>query len=112
MSYIDEYLETVPSGERALLSQIRQIVHELAPDAEEVKTYGMPGFKYRGKYLVAFGVFKDHMSIFPASAPVVSLADELRSFKTSKGTVQFTLESPLPTGVIKKLIQLRMADIA
>src|SRR5215831_1299714 len=96
MSLIDEYLMQLGVPERAALERIRRIVHETVPEAEEVIGYGMPGFKYRGKYLVGFSAFKNHLSLFPASGPVEAFKEQLRDFNLSKGTVQFTLEKPLP----------------
>lgn len=96
---------------RALLQQIRKIVFELAPDAEETKSYGMPAFKYNGKYLVAFAVFKDHLSLFPGGHAIEAVQDKLVDYKTSKGTVQFTIDKPLPDSVIREIITVRLKDI-
>jgi len=106
MSVIDELLENVKPDQRTALEHIRQLVSFVTPDADEVMTYGMPGFKYKGKYLISFAAFKDHMSIFPGAEPIDVLKDELRAFKTSKGTVQFTLEQPIPDDLLLKIIRL------
>ena len=71
----------------------------------------MPGFKYNGKYLVAFSIFKDHLSLFPTSGPIESLKDKLADFKTSKGGIQFTPQKPIPESLIKEILLTRVAEI-
>jgi len=112
MSIIDDYLEKVAGPQRAELERVRRIVKEVVPEAEEVISYGMPGFKYNKKYLVGFAAFKDHMSLFPTSGPVEALKDKLGKFELSKGTVQFTLDNPLPDSLIQEILSQRLADIS
>lgn len=111
MTIIDDYLATLKASERTALEKIRKLIHATVPGAEEVKTYGMPGFKYKGKYLISFAAFKDHLSIFPGAAPVEALKDQLVDFKTSKGTVQFTLEHPIPDALITQMVAMRASAI-
>ena len=111
MSVIDDYLQKVPATQRAELDRVRQIVKAAVPEAEEIITYGMPGFKYHEKYLIAFAAFKDHLSVFPGAGAVATLEDELGDYKLSKGTVQFTLEHPLPEAIIRNLTIARQAAI-
>lgn len=111
MSVIDEYLEKVSEPQKAALERVRKIVKEFVPDATEVISYGMPGFKYKGKYLFGFAPFKDHMSIFPAANPVEIMKEKLSNFKLSKGTVQFTIENPIPESIIQELVSVRIKDI-
>ncbi len=112
MSVIDDYLQNVPSLQRAVLEHIRDLVKQLAPTAEEVISYGMPGFKLNGRYMLGFASFKDHLSLFPTGQPMPLLSQEVKDkFVTSKGTLQFTLENPLPDSVIKQIVQERMKDL-
>lgn len=111
MSEIDEYLSKVDAPQRAELERIRKIVKQTAPDAEEVITYGMPGFKYKKKYLIAYAPFKDHMSIFPGSATSPSLKAKLSGFKQSKGTIQFTLENSIPKSILLEIVKNRAQAI-
>ena len=111
MSVIDELLENVTPKQRKALEHIRQLVLLVAPDAIEVKTYGMPGFKYKGRYLISFAAFKDHLSVFPGAEPIAVLKDELESFKISKGTIQFTLDHPIPDDLLIKIIKASKARI-
>lgn len=111
MTVIDEYLEKVEPKQKAELEKIRSFVKEHVPDAEEVISYGMPAFKYRGSYLIGFAAYKDHMSVFPTPEPIEILEDELEGFQMSKGTVQFTLDHPLPLEIVGRLVDERLAII-
>jgi uncharacterized protein YdhG (YjbR/CyaY superfamily) len=111
MSVIDDYLKNVSAPERADLERIRRIVKSATPEAEEIISYGMPGFKYRNKPLIWFAAFKNHLSIFPTAGPIEQMRRQLEGFKLSKGTIQFTLEKPLPDPLIKELVRLRMNQI-
>lgn len=111
MSVVDDYLKNVSESGRAELERVRRIINETAPEAEEVITYGMPGFKYKKKYLIAFAEFKDHLSVFPGSAPTAELKEQLTEFKTSKGTIQFTVDKPLPKDIIQQLVTSRVKSI-
>jgi uncharacterized protein YdhG (YjbR/CyaY superfamily) len=111
MSEVEKYLSTVPAPQKTELERIRLFIKTLVPDAEEVITYKMPGFKYKSKYLIAYAPFKDHMSIFPGGEAVNTYAKELSAFKTSRGTIQFTAENPLPNSLLKKIILQRVKDI-
>jgi uncharacterized protein YdhG (YjbR/CyaY superfamily) len=111
MSVIDAYLAKIDEPQRAELERIRQIVKLTLPEAEEVITYGMPGFNYKQKYLVSFNALKDHLSLFPAARPIEQLKDKLQGFSLSKGTIRFTLDNPLPESLIKEIIRIRAKDI-
>ncbi len=105
MSAIDEYLVTVDKPRQAALERVREIVKKVVPAAEETINYGMPVFKLRGKYVIGMSAFKNHMSVFPGSEPVEALKKDLEAFKTSKGTIQFTVEKPIPEDLLIKVIQ-------
>lgn len=107
---IDEYLMYLPEKQRLVLEEVRQVIKETAPEAEEVISYGMPAFKYHGA-LVYFGAFKNHCSFFSGNATLMAkMYPELKAFKTSKGTLQFTPENPLPADLIKKIVLERMME--
>jgi len=106
---IDEYLETLPEKERIVLYKLRKVIKSVAPKAEELISYGMPAFRYYGM-LVYFAAFKNHCSFFPGSSSIIKLYDELKSFKTSKGTIQFTTDKPLPVTIVKKIVKARMEE--
>lgn len=111
MSVIDDYLKNVAEPQKGELERVRNIVSKTVPEAEEAISYGMPGFKYKGKYLITFAAFKDHLSVFPGSNPTEAVSKKLADFKQSKGTIQFTIENPLPESIIVELVKIRVGDI-
>jgi uncharacterized protein YdhG (YjbR/CyaY superfamily) len=111
MSHIDIYLNALSPENKAALQHIRALIHKLVPDAEETFSYDMPAFTYQGKPLIYFAAFKDHLSVFPTAFPIEALKDELASYTVSKGTIQFTLDHPLPDDLIEKLLKARLSTI-
>ena len=112
MNVIDEYLQGLASSQRAALERVRAITLETVPSPEEVISYGMPVIKQDGKYILGFCAFKDHLSIFPGSEPIEALKDRLSDLKTSKGTVQFTLDHPIPDQLLKDIVTVCLAVAA
>jgi len=111
MTVIDEYFEKIETTERNELERIRKIVKQTVPEAEEIISYGMPAFNYKGKYLIGFYVYKNHMSLFPTAEPINALKSRLGDFKLSKGTIQFTTNNVIPETVIRKLLMYRIEGI-
>ena len=111
MAVIDTYLENVSPTQKVELQRIRIFIRKLVPGAEETISYGLPAFKYKGKPLVYFGAFKDHMSLFPTSGPTETLKDKLTDYTVSKGTIQFTEKNPLPDSLLKEIILERISAI-
>ena len=106
---VDDYLNTLPVDVRFVLDKLRSTIKSMAPEAEEVISYGMPGYKYHGM-LVYFAAFKNHCSFFPGSSQIIKMYDELKEYKTSKGTIQFTIDKPLPVSLVKKIVKARMRE--
>jgi uncharacterized protein YdhG (YjbR/CyaY superfamily) len=107
---VDEYLAIVPEPARSTLVKVRATIRAVAPPgATESISYGMPMFKYKGM-LVGFAAFSRHCSLFPGAGPIAALRDELKGFPTSKGTIQFPLDKPLPGALVKKLVKARIAE--
>ena len=107
MSVIDTYFEGVTPAQRKVLEHIRKVIKQTVPDTEEVISYGMPTFKYKKKNLIHFAAFKDHLSVFPTVEPMDQLGDKLKSYRTSKGTLQFTADKPIPDSLIRELVLIR-----
>jgi uncharacterized protein YdhG (YjbR/CyaY superfamily) len=108
---VDEYLAGVPEPARGTLNKIRAAIRSAAPpEATEAISYGMPAFKYNG-VLVWFAAFSNHCSLFPTAAVIEAFKNELKSFSTSKGTIHFPTDKPLPTALVKKLVKARVAQI-
>jgi len=80
------------------------------PEATETISYGMPAFKYKG-VLVWFAAFSKHCSLFPTASVVEAFKNELKGFSTSKGTIHFPTDKPLPTALVKKLVKARVSQI-
>ncbi|MBI3743779.1 MAG: DUF1801 domain-containing protein [Chloroflexi bacterium] len=109
LTTVSAYIAAAPKDVRGKLKQMRAIVKALAPGAEEKISYGMPAYKLRGRVLVYFAAFKNHIGFYPGSGTVLKVyAPDLRRYKTSKGTVQFPLERPLPVALIRKLIRAKI----
>jgi uncharacterized protein YdhG (YjbR/CyaY superfamily) len=108
---IDEYLAGVPEPARSTLNKVRAVIRSaVPPEATEAISYGMPTFKYKGS-LVAFAAFSNHCSLFPMSLSVIeAFKKELKPFQTSKGTLQFPVDKPLPAALVKKLVKARIAQ--
>jgi uncharacterized protein YdhG (YjbR/CyaY superfamily) len=107
---VDEYLAIVPEPARSTLVKVRATIRAVAPPgATESISYGMPMFKYKGM-LVGFAAFSKHCSLFPGAGPIAALQDELKGLPTSKGTIQFPLDKPLPGALVKKLVKARIAE--
>jgi uncharacterized protein YdhG (YjbR/CyaY superfamily) len=105
---IDDYLANVPEDQRAALEHLRLTIKSVAPQAAECISYGMPAFKYYG-IVVYFAAFKNHCSLFPArSSTLTDFASELKPFTTTKGTIHFTPEQPLPDDLIRRIIEARV----
>jgi uncharacterized protein YdhG (YjbR/CyaY superfamily) len=109
---IDDYLSSVPDDMRALLERLRKTIRSAAPKAVEAISYQMPTFKIQGRAMLAFAAFKNHCSIFPMSyAFIRAHEDELNPYYTSKGTIRFTVEKPLPAALVKQLVKTRIKEI-
>jgi uncharacterized protein YdhG (YjbR/CyaY superfamily) len=104
------YLKAVPPAPRAALQKLRQTIKAAAPAATELISYGIPAFKHHG-ILVYYAAFKDHCSLFGVGVDLMTQHRKaLARFKTSKGTIQFTVETPLPTTLVRTFIKARVAQ--
>jgi len=109
---IDEYLAPLSSQKRAALERLRRAIRSAAPKAEECISYQIPAFRLGGRLLVAFGAAANHCAFYPGSFPVETHKDELKAYDTSKGTVRFRADSPLPATLVRKLVKTRIAEHA
>ena len=109
---VDEYFDGLDPTTRAAFEHIRELVMELAPEAEQGTSYGMAALKYRKKPLLGFLAAKQHLSIFPFSSQVVEAArDQLSEFELSKGTIRFSAQNPVPDDVVRDIVRRRMEEI-
>jgi len=107
---VDEYLAGVPEPARTALNKIRAAIRSaVPPEATETISYRMPAFKHKG-VLVWFAAFSNHCSLFPTASVIEAFKDELQGFSTSKGTIHFPTDKPVPAALIKKLVKARVAQ--
>jgi uncharacterized protein YdhG (YjbR/CyaY superfamily) len=108
---VDEYLAGVPEPARSTLNKIRAAIRSaVPPDATETISYRIPAFKHKG-VLVWFAAFSNHCSLFPTASVIEAFKNELKGFSTSKGTIQFPTDRPLPAALVRKLVKARVAQM-
>jgi uncharacterized protein YdhG (YjbR/CyaY superfamily) len=108
-STVDAYVAAFPKEVQQLLQQMRAAIKAAAPKAQEVISYGMPGYKYHG-VLVYFGGFKNHIGFYATPTGHKAFAKELAKYKQGKGSVQFPINAPLPLSLITKIVQFRVKE--
>jgi uncharacterized protein YdhG (YjbR/CyaY superfamily) len=109
---IDEYLSALPSDQRAALGALRRTIRAAAPDAEECISYQLAAFRRNGM-LVAMGATERHCAFYLMSGTTLeAFRDELRGYDTSKGTIRFRPDEPLPAALVRKLVKARLAENA
>ena len=109
---INEYLAPLSKEQRAALQKLRRDIKSVAPKAEECISYGIPAFRLDGRMLVAFGAATNHCSFYPGALPIETHRAALKAYGTSKGTIRFPADSPLPVTLVRKLVKTRMAQHA
>jgi uncharacterized protein YdhG (YjbR/CyaY superfamily) len=108
---IDEYLAGVSEPARSTLRKVRAAIQSVVPpESTETISYRIPAFKYKG-ILVWFAAFSDHCSFFPTAAIIEEFKPELRNFTTSKGTIHFPTNKPLPTALVRKMVRARVERV-
>jgi uncharacterized protein YdhG (YjbR/CyaY superfamily) len=109
---VDEYLAALSDDKRIALEKLRRTIRAAAPRAEECISYQLPAFRLNGM-LVAFGATAAHCAFYPLSASTVSAhKEELKNYDTSKGTIRFQPQKPLPAALVRKLVKARIAENA
>jgi uncharacterized protein YdhG (YjbR/CyaY superfamily) len=108
---VDSYLADVEEPKRSTLQQLRLMIREVIPEAEEGISYGVPAFRLKGKVVAGFAAFKNHLSYLPHSGSVFpALQDEVAPYKTSSGALQFPIDSPLPKPLVERLVAVRISQ--
>jgi uncharacterized protein YdhG (YjbR/CyaY superfamily) len=106
---IDQYIHGFPEHVQAILSQLRSTIRLAAPQAIEKICYRIPTFYFNGN-LVHFAAFKRHIGFYPAPSGITAFQQELQSYKTSKGAIQFSIDQPLPLKLVKEIVEFRVKE--
>ncbi len=105
----DEYIASFPQKVQTTLQQIRQAIKDSAPHAQEVISYSMPAFKQKG-ILVWFAAFKNHIGFFPKVSTMEAFKEKLSGYQTSKGTIRFPLDEPIPIDLVCEIVKFRVKE--
>jgi uncharacterized protein YdhG (YjbR/CyaY superfamily) len=106
---VDMYISEFPRETQILLETLRTTIRKAAPKADEVISYGMPAYKFKGM-LCYFAGYKNHIGLYPMASGISHFKKELKDYQTSKGTVQFPLDKKIPTVLITKIIKFRLKE--
>ena len=110
---VRRYMSSQPAKHRKALSTVRAAVRATAPKAVEHFSYGIPGFRLDGRPLVWYAAFKQHVSLYPVTAAIRRpLAEDIKGYETSTGTIRFPLDEPMPVALIKKIVKARAREVA
>lgn len=112
LQQVRDYLAALPPASSRRMKEIRAIIQTVAPAATETFSYRIPGFRLDGKVFVYYAAFREHCSLYPMGDRIRRAhAASLKGYKTSKGTIQFPLDQPLPVALVKRLITARVAEV-
>ncbi len=106
---IDGYIAVFPENVREILEKIRRVIREVAPEAQETISYGMPTFKFYGN-LVHFAGWRTHIGFYPTPSGITAFQKELAPYEVTKGAIRFPLDQPIPYTLIKKIVKLRVKE--
>lgn len=105
---VDEYLAPLSDEKRTALQKLRLAIKAAAPKAEECISYRMPAYRMDGRMIVAFGAAANHCAFYAGSTPIERYASELEGYDTSKGTIRFQPDDPLPPSLVRKLVKAQI----
>jgi uncharacterized protein YdhG (YjbR/CyaY superfamily) len=106
---VNEYIKSFPLETQRLLKQLRGLIKNAAPEAEESISYHMPAYKYKG-VLVYFGGYDRHIGFYPTPSAVNAFKNELKNYKCAKGSIQFPIDEPLPSQLITDIVSFRVEE--
>lgn len=107
---VDAYLDALTPAKRRTLERLRKTIRSAAPGAEECISYGIPGFRLGGKLLVSFGAAAHHCAFYPGAHPLQAHRKDVERYDTSRGTIRFPEDRPLPASLVRKLVKTRIAE--
>jgi len=106
---IDEYVAAFPQNVQNILQELRQTIRDSAPNAKEAISYQIPTFKLNGN-LIHFAAYKHHIGFYPTPSAIKEFSKELSQYETSKGTVKFPLNKPIPLTLVKRIVKYRVKE--
>jgi uncharacterized protein YdhG (YjbR/CyaY superfamily) len=106
---IDKYILGFPKETQEILQQVRETIHQAAPEATEAISWGMPTFKLKGN-LVHFAGYKKHIGFYPGASGIESFKEQFAGYKFSKGAVQFPIDKPMPLSLIAEIVRFRVKE--
>lgn len=106
---VEDYISGFPKETQKVLKQVRAAIKEAAPQAEEVISYNMPGYRLNGM-VVWFGGHTQHIGFYPHGATMEEFKKELAGYKQTKGSIHFPLDEPMPVTLIKKMVKFRVNE--
>lgn len=109
-SSVDEYIAGFPEETRRVLEEIRALIAASAPGATETISYAMPTFDLNGRHLVHFAGYEKHIGFYPVPSGIAAFEEELKPYKRGKGSVQFPLGRPMPTDLIRRIVEFRVRE--
>jgi uncharacterized protein YdhG (YjbR/CyaY superfamily) len=109
-SSIDDYIAEFPPETQEVLKELRSLIKASAPDATETISYAIPTFDLKGKHLVHFAGFKNHIGFYPTASGIDAFMEELKTYKSGRGSVQFPLAKPLPRDLISRMVEFRVQE--
>lgn len=107
---IDEYIAEFSPETQRVLEEVRAVIKAVAPGATETISYAIPTFDLNGKHLVHFAGYKSHIGLYPGASGIEAFREELESYKSAKGSVQFPLDQPMPTDLIRRIVEFRVKE--
>jgi len=109
-SAVDDYIVGFPEEIQKVLQEMRALIKGTAPDATETISYAIPTFDLNGRHLVHFAGYERHVGFYPIPTGMEAFKEELKPYKQGKGSVQFPLDQPLPTDLIRRIVEFRVAE--
>jgi len=108
---VDEYICSFPESTRLILENIREAIKAAAPEASEGISYGMPAYQLKGRPLVYFAGYKNHIGFYATPTGHAEFSEELSRYKQGKGSVQFPIDEPMPFDLISRIVEFRVRNI-
>jgi uncharacterized protein YdhG (YjbR/CyaY superfamily) len=107
---IDDYIAAFPPETRLVLEEMRSLIREYAPDANETISYAIPTFDMNGRHVVHFAGYGKHVSLYPGASAFERFADELAPYRNARATARFRLDRPLPVELIRRVVRFRVLE--